>query len=631
MDSSPRFRLAPLVVALALPVASAVSTPGQVSAQSTAGSSVDSATLVSEAHKRQRDFEAFRASRIPLSREPSRGRCDVLIGRICIWYGGEDEEDFPPEPPETTLARSELVRLLSTSASQIRDPWITGQLVRYLLEEGQASQAEQVAEDCGLTERWWCHALLGYVLQIRGSFVDAETAFRSALDSMPDKERARWTTPGYLLSKDGDALFKHATPEARERLWRLFWRLSDPLYLVPGNDRLTEHYARLVEADLEEDAGNPQSLDWGEDMEEALVRYGRMIGWSRSRQAPPGMQGGRLTMQDTRTVIGHHAPRSRGYLFPDDFLKAPADVPPESWITAPREARTWYSPPYAPDFTELETQVGRFRRGDEMLVVGAYQPAAPEPVSKQQEKPRFQLGAGRPRAYNPFDRGRPTREQAEPDTASPQPVEIEGPVETGLYLVPEDGGPALDVRGDAPEGVLTLKVPQGRYVSSMELFEPGARRAWRARQGLSQAPLTPGVAAVSDLLILKEGAPLPETLDEAIPEVRPGVRIHEGERFVVVWEVYGLRIQERIGVTLGFTRGRPGFLQRVGRFVGVLKPEQPVDVTFQDTGPAAVHTAFRAVQVQLPKLDPGAYTLHLRLDLSGREPVVTSRPITIVP
>jgi len=124
---------------------------------------------------------------------------------------------------------------------------------------------------------------------------------------------------------------------------------------------------------------------------------------------------------------------------------------------------------------------------------------------------------------------------------------------------------------------------------------------------------------------------VPASLDEAIPEVRPGVRIRQGERFVVVWEIYGLRIQERVGVTLGFTKGRPGLLQRVGRFVGILKPEQPVDVTFQDTRPAAVQTAFRAVEVQLPKLDPGDYTLHLRLDLAGREPVLTSRPITVVP
>jgi hypothetical protein len=144
-----------------------------------------------------------------------------------------------------------------------------------------------------------------------------------------------------------------------------------------------------------------------------------------------------------------------------------------------------------------------------------------------------------------------------------------------------------------------------------------------------QLPLVPGLVGVSDLLILKEGTPLPESLDEAIRHVRPGVRIRRGERFPVVWEAYGLRIAEPVRVTLGFTRGRPGFLTRVGEFLGVLEPDRPVEVTFEDRGPDSVQTAFRAIQFQLPDLDPGQYTLHLRLELAGRNPVVTSRPIIV--
>jgi hypothetical protein len=97
----------------------------------------------------------------------------------------------------------------------------------------------------------------------------------------------------------------------------------------------------------------------------------------------------------------------------------------------------------------------------------------------------------------------------------------------------------------------------------------------------------------------------------------------------VVWEVYGLRILEPVRVTIGFSRGRPGFLERVGDFLGVIEPDQPVDITFDDTGPELVQSVFRAVQLELPDLDPGEYTLHLRLDLPGRTPVLTSRPIIV--
>ena len=138
-----------------------------------------------------------------------------------------------------------------------------------------------------------------------------------------------------------------------------------------------------------------------------------------------------------------------------------------------------------------------------------------------------------------------------------------------------------------------------------------------------------GLVDVSDLMILKEGTPLPESLDEALPNVRPGVRLKAGDRFPVIWEVYGLRILEPVQVTIGFSKGRPGFLSRVGEFLGVLEPEERVDITFDETGPDRVQTVFRSMELELPDLEPGEYTLHLQLDLFGRSPVVTSRPIIV--
>jgi len=130
-------------------------------------------------------------------------------------------------------------------------------------------------------------------------------------------------------------------------------------------------------------------------------------------------------------------------------------------------------------------------------------------------------------------------------------------------------------------------------------------------------------------MILNSGVPLPESLDDALPNIRPGVRIRAGERFPVVWEVYGLRLLEPVRVTIGFSRGRPGFLERVGDFLGLLEPESNIDITFDDTGPDVVQAVFRSIELELPDLDPGEYTLHLRLELAGRTPVVTSRPIIV--
>ena len=280
-------------------------------------------------------------------------------------------------------------------------------------------------------------------------------------------------------------------------------------------------------------------------------------------------------------------------------MESPAEVPPETWITAPREARTWYAPPYAPDIRGLETQVARFRRDDRMRVLGAYRPTVPDGEDKV-------VSAWGPQGG------------------------IQGQAGAALFLVPEDGGPWTWVQSQDPEGVLVMEAEPGRYVSSLEVVAPEDRRAWRARQGVVQRPLAPGLVAVSDLVLLKQDAPLPESFEEMVPHVRPGIRVRRGERFPVAWEVYGLGVREPVRVTLGFSRGRPGFLERVGDFLGIIEPERNVDITFDETGPEElVQAVFRSIEVQLPDLDAGEYTLHLRLELPGRDPVVTSRPIIV--
>jgi len=204
-------------------------------------------------------------------------------------------------------------------------------------------------------------------------------------------------------------------------------------------------------------------------------------------------------------------------------------------------------------------------------------------------------------------------------------------MEAGLFLVEEDGGGIHRVLGTEREGVLTLRAPTGRYVSSLELLDRTGGAAWRARQGVTQVELPRGLAGLSDLLILKEDAPLPATLEEALPLVRPGIRVRADERFAIAWEVYGLQVEEPARITIGFTRGRPGFLRRVGEFVGVVETDEPVEISFDETAPDDIQILFRALEMRLPALDPGEYTLHVRLELSGREPAIASRPILVEP
>ena len=590
----------------------------------------DSAAILERLRERQAGFESFRESRIPPRTRTGAFRCDVRIGRICHWFGGADETDFPPEPVETGMARQELLGELSAGFSQVPHPWILGQLVQYLIEDGRPSAAARVAETCGLADPWWCHALQGYALHVQWDFPAAEAAFARAKEGLPATEEVRWATPRFILSSESRRTFEAGSREERQRLWDRLWRFSNPLFLVEGNDRLTEHYTRLVLAMIREEAGHPFQLAWEEDLEESLIRYGREIGWSRTQR--PTMTSG---LGDPRTMVGHHHPGSRGYLFPEEFLVSPADVPPEAWITAPREARTWYAAPYAPDFRGLETQVARFRRGDSILVVGAYRP---DPSSAVVDLDFVAIGRDDPfQRDDPFRRGGgddPFRSGTTGGTWDDEDGEEAGwdddsPVRSALFLVPEDGGPITQVEGDRREGVFTLLAPAGRYVSSLELLDEGAAAAWRARQGIVQVELEPGEVGVSDVILLGRDAPFPEALDEAIPYLRPGIRVGRQERFLVAWEVYGMGVADEAQITLGFTQGRPGFLRRVGEFLGVVESDAPLEITFRDVAPDEVDTVFRALEISLPQLEPGAYTLHVEVSVPGREPAMSSRPILV--
>ncbi|MGB1778529.1 MAG: hypothetical protein ACPHQP_03145, partial [Longimicrobiales bacterium] len=285
----------------------------------------DEASVLAELNAAQMEFEQFRESRTPLLRGgPLGGSCDERIGRMCIWFGGEDEDAVPGELREVGQARQQLVRELSDGFEAAPHRWILGQLVHYAVESGNERQATAIATACGIDEGWWCHALRGYAMHVANDYEDAEVAFREALAAMPEDERRAWLIPTYIVSGDARKTFEEAPNEDLEAMFELFWRLSDPLFLYDGNDRLTDHFARWVVAMNRRDAWDPIGLDWAEDLEETLIRYGRNTGYGRTHD-PTGIVGrqrgsegfgrpggfGNSRLNDTRRMLGFHHPKSR--------------------------------------------------------------------------------------------------------------------------------------------------------------------------------------------------------------------------------------------------------------------------------------------------------------------------------
>ena len=593
------------------------------------------ATPRERARQAQVELERFRENRIP---PETRGYapCDERVGRFCFRYD-DDEDLIRAEPPELTMARRDLLRSLSRAHRDApEDDWIIGQLVFYLVEDKSFSAAEQVALECEVPAGWWCDALRGFVYHSAGHTDRASEAFADAMAGMPEDEWRFWRSTEFLFDRGGQERYAEQAEESgldADRIVDRLWLLSDPLYLVPGNDRLTEHYARKVSTRIREDAANPYGIGWERDNEQLVIRYGNEVGWERG-QAELGA-GGLAT--DTRKIIGRQHPKSRQYVPPPEFVADPASIPADAWTIEARRPRTGYAPPYAPEITDLSYQVGRFRRGDELLLVGAYRPASPEPTLAsnwiQRERPGWRRTlppppgdeSGRLRARSPFD---PPPEP--PPSAEAAAAEEDPDVETGVFVLTPDGQVLVDDRTAFREGSWKTQVPNGAYIVGMEVYDTRLKEAWRARQGVRQSDIPLDLAAASDLLVLDgEGAP-PETLDEAVDRLLPGVQVRSGDAIALAWEVYGLDVGDRAQVTIGFTQGRPSLLRRAGEFLRIVEPEIPVVLSWEDAG-ADGRTVFRSVGMALPELEPGEYTIHVEIDLPGRAPMVISRRVAVIP
>ncbi len=244
----------------------------------------DSQAIVRHARHAQAEFEQTRRWYLP--HEYASGRCDERIGRFCYWHGDGSDEHPPPEPKPIGLARSRLVGVLDSAARLLPgDGWIAGQLVRYLVEDGRAQDALAAARACRATS-WWCAALAGFALHAARDFAAADSAYRVALDSMAADERCRWTDVSVLLDGELARRYRSLGCADREVLAARLWWLAQPLLSVAGNDRRTEHFARITMTRLMRDARTAYGIAWSWDLDELTLRYAWPAWWARQETRP---------------------------------------------------------------------------------------------------------------------------------------------------------------------------------------------------------------------------------------------------------------------------------------------------------------------------------------------------------
>jgi hypothetical protein len=545
----------------------------------------DSARLLAYARSAQSRFEFVRRNHLPWTWSRGGGPCDERIGRFCLWYSnGESSWQPPPDPEPVVRARTSLIARLDTAAAVIPgDWWVAGQRIRYLVEGGHFEEAREAARACRSPEGGWCAALLGYALHSGGDYVEADSMFTVALAQMAPRERERWTDLSPLLEVDALRTYRRLEAEERSNFEVRYWWLAKPLFMVPGNDRRTEHFARHVVDRLQDRARQTEGISWGSDLRELLLRYGAPAGWERIRPTGYSMESG--------SMVTRYASGGRHFDPPLRFHREPLEIRVGEWDIDPQRSRTGYAPAYGAPVEAPEHQIAVFQRGDSARVLAAM--------------------------------------RLTPDSVGVRPA-----IAGALVLASDETEPPLVALGEEPGDstvALMLTAPAAPRLLSAEVLAREAKRAARVRHAVALGPLPPHGLAVSDLLLLRDAEILPDSLDAAVPLVRPSTTARAGERIGIFWEIYGLGTADLpLDVAVHLIDGNAGVLRRLAQRARLLQPITPLSVRWEEVPDQPSGILARSLAVQLPELNPGSYILRVTLTARGREAVQTQRTVTVV-
>ena len=285
-------------------------------------------------------------------------------------------------------------------------------------------------------------------------------------------------------------------------------------------------------------------------------------------------------------------------------LAFPGRATHEDLLADKRRPRSLYAPAYAPQLLPMEGQLAVFPRGDRMIVVGTH--FLPEDTTlhagHRHDVPWLEAGE----QEDMRDRG-------------------------GLFLVSVEGTPLRSNRSlGSTDGVLSLEAPVGSYVVATEAWSPSQRRAGRYREGIEYRRVPEDIAALSDLLMLRPTPDPPELLEAAIPLALLRTEVRRGQTFAIGWEVSGLGFRpETLAFEVTVNRVDRSLFRRIGEFLRVSGGPQKVSLAWEEPGPDRPSPLFRYLDLNLDRLDPGAYEVQITLRTAGRSEVVSGRRFTV--
>jgi hypothetical protein len=525
-------------------------------------------------------------------------------------------------------ARTVLLRYISAaSRANPNDPWITGQFVRFLIDQRQLDSAAGVASRCR-GDVGFCTALFGLAEYRRDHLMEAERAFR-VVDSMRYAET--WTgdacdAPELAMLRDRLSREIRALPCAtRAQYIQRLWWLSDPLWSDSGNLRYVEHHARKVDIELHRVTPEDERFTWGQvcgglAARELVMRYGwpSHVWFDSSYKYLPYQSLVAQACPDMPNMAREYM-ISRVPLVPDwEAILDPFSASSSNWLLERPEGiapQQWWPVEHMPLAHALrgmpDGQLAYFRRDTMVqLALAIDGPTAPlRPNMANFARSVLVASTG------PSDRVVLDEREALHD-------------ETLLWAAPVSGAPMLlsaELMGRIPE-------------------EPDQRLRFGTRPPAPLARMSPGDIAISDPALLTasvgDGARA-LGFEAVLATLRGSTRVSRGEALTVYWESYGVALTDTVDVTVELMqRDGAGGLRRLGAALGVGDAgRDSVSVRWRE--PASAHPVTRVpgqfivlgrtVSLQPGATDPGEYVLAVQMQRVGGAPVRGQRAITILP
>ncbi len=548
----------------------------------------DSQEIIRQLRSAQARVERTRYRHLPVSFGYPSGRCDERVGRYCYWHNADDSRSWEPAHRDVVRERNRFLALLDSASLLVPgDRWLVGQRVRYLVEADSIGAALVVAQNCR-AEPWWCQALRGYAQHAAGDFEAAADGFTSALGAMSAERRCEWNDMSLLLRENLRKEYDELQCDDRDEFESLVWWLADPLYLVAGNERLTDHYTRLVLDEILSQSETVRRSRWRDDNRELLIRYGQIVGWERSRS-----RGASISSDN---VVGHH--RKGGlYLIPTArFVADLSTIEPGTWDLEPERPRAAYAPPYATEMVWLVHQISLFKRGDSAVVVATF--AVPQPSN----------------------------------AADSAPSEDADSLVAALVLAADWSAPPAEQRR-LGQGSMAAVAPFAPTMVSVEVLSRRDSVAARARYWLDiPERIGPGDGplSMSDILLFDGPPDSVQQLASVIEHALPPGPVERGARLGLYWEVYGVdAVPELATVSLTVEKKGKGIFRRAGEWLGLVGERRDrIEMSWEEElAPAAYAT--RAMTVQLSPEMQGDYVVTIGVHLSNGSETSAARSIEI--